>query len=239
MKHLNAIGLAALACLALTAAVGANVASASEPTASGTIPQGFTGSGGTGTLSVTASTVIIHCTSSTSSGELSSSTTIQNAVVTFHGCTNSVTGGECHSDSQPTGTIRTNALHGTLVYLVSTSSTTGVLLRPASGETVATFDCPSFLGNTHMSVTGQVVAHLTPVNTEATKFTLTFSQASAGHPIPAAYLNPSGCASVSTTEALKTDSSGLLNFAKSPSAIVGTHTITFAKAVKINSTKCV
>jgi len=238
MKHLKVIGLAALACLALTAAVGANVASASEPTASGTVPQGFTGTGGTGTLSVTASSLIIHCTSSTSSGELSSSTTIQNAIVTFHGCTNSLSGGECHSEGQPSGTIKTNALHGTLVYLEAGSSTTGVLLKPASGETFATIDCPSIFGNTHMSVTGQVVAHLTPVNTEATTFTLTFSQASAGHPIPAAYLNPSGCASVSTTEALKTDSSGLVNFSKSPSAIVGTHTIHFSKAVKINSTKC-
>lgn len=241
MRFLKSFGVAALAALALTAIAGASMASASEPKAEGTIPNGFTGAGGTGTLSITPSpSLTVHCTTSKSTGTVNTSTSINATVVTFHGCTQSLTGTECHTAGQPAGTIVTNTLHGTLVYLETGKNTVGVLLTPTAGGTFATFDCPSFLGNEHITVTGQVLGHLSPVNTSTTKYTLTFSQASAGHPIPASYLTNSGCVHTSTTEALLSHGTGPVPFFNKPSSLVGTHTITLNNGpLKINSTSCV
>jgi hypothetical protein len=240
MKHFKSIGLVVLAALALTAIAGASLASASEPQAESTFPNKFTGHGGTGQLFVTPEPDLpIHCTGSTSKGEITSATTAANVQVTFSGCKGPL-GVNCHSAGEGTGGITTNVLHGTIVYLETNSSRAGILLKPATeGGNFASFTCTSIFGNTNISVKGQVLAELTPVNTTTKEFVLHFSQASKGHPLPASYLAPAGCAHTSTTDALLTTSSGLFNFANKPSSLVGTHTITLEKDLKVNSTKCV
>jgi hypothetical protein len=246
MKYLRSMGLAVLAALSVTAFVGVGMASASEPVGTPNpvgFPVTFTGTGGTGLLETTpepenGTVHKVHCTASKSSGELSSASTVQNVVVTFTGCKDASSGVPCTTSGQASGTILTNKLHGTLVYLETGSSKTGVLLKPAVGTTFASFVCGLFGINANLTVSGEVLGELTPVNVSTKTFTLTFKKAS-GHPIPSSYLNPSGCAHVSTTESLKAQSTGAQVWGPLTSGLEGSQTLTFSKEVKVDATSCV
>jgi hypothetical protein len=235
MKYLRPLGLAVLAALSVMAVMGAGIASASEPTAvptsPNTFPVAFHGHGGAGELNTTSNHQVA-CTTSTSKGEISSETTAKNIEVTFHGCTAFFGLVSCTSAGQPAGTIKTNVLHATLVYL--SGSTKGLLLKPAAGETFATMNC----GGTSISVTGQVLGRLAQVS--HTQWTLHFEMVTKGHPVPASYQNPAGCANISTTEALKaTGTGGFTPFAASPAGIKGTQTITLTKGTALTGAGCV
>ena len=245
MNYLRSLGLAVLAALSVMAFMGAGVASASEPIATPNpvgFPVAFTGVGGTGTLETTpdsgGAVHKVHCTASSSSGELSSASTTKTPVVRFTGCTDPSTGANCKSTGAAANEIVTNKLHGTLVYLETGKSRTGVLLKPETGTTFAAFTCVAIFGITaHLSVTGEVLGELTPVNVQTKDFTLTFKKA-AGHPIPSSYLNPTGCAHVSTTDALKASSTGASVWGPLTSGLEGSQTLTFSKEVKIDATSC-
>lgn len=244
MKHLKGLGLMALAAVVAMAIFGAATASASEPKAEpegGTFPVTFTGSGGTGVLEVTPESGkvrTVHCTGNTSSGEISSANTAKNIKVDFSGCTTTGpfgNGWTCTTSGATSGHIVTNSLHGTLVYLTAGSNSTGILLKPESGTTFATFTCKGVLLSETMTVTGTVVGKLTPINTLTNSFTLTFSQKE-GHQEPSSYLSNTGCV-VTATQLLSTGS-GAEAFGPRESGISGSETLTTSKKIKVNATKC-
>jgi hypothetical protein len=235
MKYLRSLGLAALAALSVMAVMGAGIASASEPkavpTSPNTFPVAFHGHGGHGELNTTSNHQVT-CTTSTSKGEISSENTAKNIEVTFHGCTAFFGLVSCTSAGQPSGTIKTNVLHATLVYL--NGSEKGLLLKPAAGETFATMNC----GGTSISVTGQVLGRLVQVS--HTQWTLHFEMVTKGHPVPASYLAPVGCAPISTTSALHAiGHGGFTPFPTTTAGIKGTQTITLTKGTALTGEKCV
>jgi hypothetical protein len=235
MKYLRSLGLAVLAALSVMAVMGAGIASASEPTAvvtsPNTFPVAFHGHGGAGELNTTSNHQV-SCTTSTSKGEISSASTAQNIEVTFHGCTAFFGFVSCTSAGQPTGTVKTNVLHATLVYL--SGSTKGLLLKPKEGTTFATMNC----GGTSISVTGEVLGKLVQVS--HTQWTLHFEMVEKGHQNPGSYLNPVGCKAISTTEALKaTGTGGFTPFAASSAGVKGTQTITLTKGTALTGAGCV
>jgi hypothetical protein len=237
MKYLKSLGLAALAALSVMAFMGAGIASASEPkaepTAPNVFPVGFHGHGGAGSL-LTTSNKSVECTTSVSSGEITSASTVQNAVVTFSGCTAFFGFASCTSAGEQTGSIKTNPLHGTLVYLETGSGKKGLLLKPASGTVFASFNC----GGTTITVSGEVLGEL--VAKSHTEYTLHFRRLSNAHPDPASYLSSVGCKHTSTTESLiSTGHGGFSPFAASPAGISATQTITLTKPTALGGTGCV
>lgn len=237
MKHLRSLGLAGLAALSVMAVMGAGIASASEPkaepTAPNVFPVPFHGHGGAGSL-LTTSNKSVECTTSVSSGEISSASTVQNVVVTFHGCTAFFGFVSCTSAGQPSGTIKTNALHGTLVYLETGSAKKGMLLKPAAGTVFASFNC----GGTTITVSGEVLGEL--VQKSHTEYTLHFRRLANAHPDPASYLSNVGCNHTSTTEKLiSTGHGGFSPFAASPAGISATQTVTLTKPTALTGTGCV
>jgi len=234
MKYLKSLGLAVLAALSVMAVMGAGIASASEPkavpTSPSTFPVPFHGTGGHGELNTTSNHQVT-CTSSTSKGEIISETTAQNIEVTFHGCTAFFGFVKCTSSGQPEGTIKTNVLHATLVYL--SGGTKGLLLKPKSGTTFATMNC----GGTTITVTGEALGRLAQVS--HTEWTLHFEMVEKGHQNPASYQNPVGCAAISTTSALDaTGTGGFTPFANSSAGIKGTQTITLTKGTALTGAGC-
>jgi hypothetical protein len=237
MKYLKSSSLAVVAALAVFAVVGTGVASASEPTAvvtsPNTLPVAFHGHGGAGTLEATDGHQVAWSTSTTKT-EISSSTTFQKMEVTFTGSTAFLGLVKCTSPGQPEGTVKSNVLHGTLVYLEQGSSKKGLLLKPAVGTTLLTMIC----GGTTITVTGEVLGRLAQVS--HTEWTLHFEMVTKGHPVPASYQNPVGCAAINTTEALHAvGTGGFTPFAKSPVGIRGTQTITPTKGTALTGTGCV
>ena len=221
-----------LAALAVLAVVGAGAASAShpklEPTAPNTFPVPFHGHGGAGSLKTTNNHEV-SCTTSVSSGEIGSASTAQNVVVTFSGCTS---GFSCTSANEPTGSIKTNPLHATLVYLEGSKK--GLLLKAEGGKPFAVFSC---FGTT-ITVTGEVLAEL--VQKSHTEYTLHFKRATNNHPIPASYQNPTGCKATSTTESLiSTGHGGFTPFPASPSGVEGTQTITLTEGSALVGAGCI
>jgi len=236
MKYLKSLGLAVLAALSVMAVMGAGMASASEPVVDATsFPVSFTGAGGHGLLEVTNGNKVT-CTGSTSSGNIVSTTTAENVVVKFTGCTASF-GAGCQSSGAAAGEIVTKKLHGTLVYLETNSTKTGILLKgEGASKTFATFTCAGGLAS--LEVVGEVIAELTSPNVKTKTFTLHFYSAG-GHPTPASYLSNVGCTHVSTTEALKTKSSGFPSFGLTGSAVQGTQTLTTSQEITVTATSCV
>ena len=235
MQYFRSLGLAALAALSVMAAMGAGIASASEPTAvptsPNTLPVVFHGHGGHSELNTTSNHQVT-CKTSTSKGEISSATTAQNVEVTFHECTAFFGLVECTTPGQPEGTVKTTVLHATLVYL--SGSTKGLLLKPKEGTHIATMNC----GGTTITVTGQVLGRLVQVS--HTEWTLHFEMVTKGHPVPASYQNPVGCKAISTTEALDAvGHGGFTPFAASPAGLKGTQVITLTKGTALVGTGCV
>jgi hypothetical protein len=236
MKYLKSLSLAALAALAVMVVVGGGAASASEPkaepTAPNVFPVPFHGHGEAGSL-LTTSNRSVECKTSVSWGEISSASTIQNAVVTFNECTAFFGFASCTSAGEPAGSIKTNPLHGTLVYLETNNSKKGLLLKPASGTVFASFNC----GGTTITVSGEVLAELVAKNHN--EYTLHFRRLSNAHPDPASYLSNVGCKHTSTTEKLTaTGHGGVSPFAVSPAGISATQTISLTKPTALVATAC-
>ena len=234
MQYLRSLGLAALAALSVMAVMGAGIASASEPsavvTSPNTFPVAFHGHGGAGELNTTSNHQVT-CSTSTTKGETTSASTFQNIEVTFTSCTGFFELVSCKTPGQAAGVVKTVPLHATLVYL--SASEKGLLLKPKSGTTFATLEC----GGTTITVTGEVLGRLTQVS--HTEWKLHFEMVTKGHPVPASYQNPVGCANISTTDALKaTGVNGITPFAASSAGLKGTQTITLTKGTALVGEKC-
>jgi hypothetical protein len=174
-----------LALAAVSAAMFAlpAVASAGSPIVEcGTSACGkFTSHGGSSVLSTTGG-VTVTCSTNTGSGNLTTTTT-GDIKFTFHGCTESVFGSECHSTGQPEGTIVTTEFLFHTTYLTDDKKTPGVLVTPAANEHFASFTCFGGFSNHEVKGNG-VMGRLTAPGcggTSATKsLTLSFEATSHG-----------------------------------------------------------
>ncbi|HEY5943302.1 MAG TPA: hypothetical protein VIT89_10645 [Solirubrobacterales bacterium] len=72
----------------------------------------------------------------------------------FTGC--SAFGFSCSTSGSPAGTITTNALTFTTVYLNSGKTTPGITLKPNSGETFVSFNCFILPVTVHGSINGHI-----------------------------------------------------------------------------------
>jgi hypothetical protein len=240
MKYLKSVSLAGLVALAVMAVMGVGAASASEPKAEptdGTFPIAFHGHGGHGILQTTVDDHTVTCTNSGSSGSITSASTIEHLSVTFRECIDVQTGLSCTTSGQAAGTIKTNTLNGTLVYLETNSSKIGLLLRNKEGaaKPFAHFVCG---GLVTIEVSGEVLAEVTQLS--HTELVLHFRKLAANsHPSPGAYLANIGCTHTSTTEKLLTKASGFQNWGPFASGIEGTQTVTLTEGGKIASTSCI
>jgi hypothetical protein len=249
MKYMKMLSMAALAALTVLAIVGAGTASASEPKAeleAGQVfPVKITGHGGTGELTTVpdagGKVRSVHCTSSTSTGEIDSATTVKSVQVHFKGCTATGPFGfklNCTTAGRGAGEITTSILKGTLVYTKTASSDAGVLLEPAAGTQFAHFVCG---GVQTLAVNGAVIGELSPVNGAfSTSLTLSFTEAN-GVQTPNTYLSNVGCKHTAVTLSSTGTSLGFggESFAAIHAGLTGDQTLTLSKKVKINSTFCV
>ena len=236
MKYLKSLSLAGLAALAVLAVVGGSAASASEPklepTSGVPYPIPVTGTGGHGVLEATDGHQTT-CTSSKITGNITAASTLQNIVVTFHGCSAFFGFVACNTAGQPSGTVVTTPLHGTLVYL-DTTGKKGILLNPEKETHFATLEC----GGTKIKVHGHVLAELTQITEK--EYVIHFRKLSNHHPDPALYLNPTGCGHISTTDTLNAEGTGgFTPFPTNPAGLQGTATLVPANHVKLTGNGCV
>ena len=230
--------------IALILAVQVSHALASQPkfvTESGEFALTFTGSGAEGKLEVLPQGSIIrfvNCRESSSTGTISTSTTIEATKVIFKGCAATLPSLGANVNCQNTknsGEIVTNLLEGSLIYVKAGSPETGIDLEPESTPEFAKFTCGSFLKET-ISVTESVIGIVTPVNASfGVTFTVSFSQKD-GHQEPEGYLASSGCSFVKNV--LMTTGSGVDTFGPLQSGVQGTETIKTSQPIKISATKC-
>jgi hypothetical protein len=113
----------------------------------------------------------VECTSSKSTGELTSPTHIGHIHVTYKGCTSG--GFKCTNIAKP-GTLETKELQGDVGYLNKTNHEVGVLITPVvAGGNLAEFTCGEAL---EVETKGGVIGQAGPVN-EFTKLgSLTFKK---------------------------------------------------------------
>lgn len=242
MKYLKMLGLAALAALAVMAMAGAGMARASEPKMEpNSFPVVFSGSGATSALETTSEggkVRTVECSANSFTGEIQSFTTLKNVIFKFTGCTASGPFGTkwaCVSAGAASGEVRTVSLTGTLVYLSPGSSAAGMLFSPEGGATFMSFTCKGIFLSETLTVTGAVIAKLSPVNSLTNVFMLTFGQ-TGGHQVPETYLASSGCAA--TNAVLATSGSGAESFGPVQSGISATENLTFSQKIKVGSSSC-
>jgi hypothetical protein len=153
--------------------------------------RGFTSSGGEAQLRTTEG-IGTHCTSETTTGELTGSKGIGNVEVTFQGCQVETlglvcTGGEFEEGSfkQKPGEIKTRALKGTLGYIEgkgTTSPVVGISLTPEAKKGLfAQFICGGVLvvrvGTKPKQGGGDsIISPITPINTMGNTAVQTYTQ---------------------------------------------------------------
>lgn len=179
MKHLRILGLAVAAVLALSA-VAASGASAALPEFTGPFPKAFTSTSGKGTLETKAGRKVT-CEADTNTGKITGAKSDE-ATVKFTGCKIEKTGVTltCTSPGAKEGEIVVEVL-STLVYIKEAApKEVGIVLKPKTGTTFVTFKCvgKSIFGTVEESVTvrGEVIGVITPINTLTSTFTLAFKQ---------------------------------------------------------------
>lgn len=182
MRSIRMFGLVAVVAAAAMALIGASSASANAEYFQGGNPLGhvvgFTGTSGAGTLQTVGGSTVT-CTSDKATGKLLNATEDE-AEVTFSGCKGPLSAA-CTTSGQASGVILTKQLKSELVNLVGGG--VGVLLTPKeAGGLFAEFSCLGVV----IKVRGSVVGVVTPVDSEQTTGTLTFSQ-SGGHQLPSEY----------------------------------------------------
>jgi hypothetical protein len=205
--------LLAISCLGVIGTAGA---SASQPKFS-MAPATFSGSAvGASEMSFGG----VSCSLGSLSGEVATVTTFKGLKVTLKACQESLFHTPCTSPGSASGEIRMNLLGGKLVYLEAASSEVGVLLKPESGTSFASFSCT--VSGSH-NLTGELVCHLTTSELKCST--------SGGAQSPTSYLNPVGCAVVPGV-ALK-DNGTTAGYVKS------TFALAFTPGMSLNSTFCV
>jgi hypothetical protein len=183
MRKVKIIGVTLVAVFALSA-LGAASASAVTPSwfKGGTIiAQGttdtFTGSAGAGVLEAKGGLGTVKCKSDTSAGQITGPWTETKIVVIYKECAKGAK--PCTSAGQAAGTIKTNEVSGTNIYLDTLAkghTKAGIALKPTTGTVFVAFTCEGEVKN---EVSGEVIGEALPLNagTDKTEGTLTFVQA--------------------------------------------------------------
>jgi hypothetical protein len=223
MKRRMKLGAVAMLAM-LSLAVGTTTsASASHPELEGA-PAMFTGAQ-VGTSELTTFATITCSAGSISGGELASTNLLNHLVITMTGCKEPLFSTPCSTSKLSTGTNVSEVIAGALVYLQSGSSEVGIVLTAEAGSVVFRFTC-SFSG-AH-EVKGAMICHLTPINVLSNSGQLSCKKSGSTQE-PTSYLTPSGCGLASGVT-LKDNGS--------IAAFKGLYSITYSKALKLNSTKC-
>jgi hypothetical protein len=168
----------------------------------------------------------ITCSAGSSKGEVNTATTVKGVKIIYTGCKEPIFGTPCTSSGASSGEIKTNALSGKTAYLVAGSSEAGIVLKPESGTSFASFKCT--ISGEH-NVTGEVVCHAAPVNVLSASGELNCTK-SGSTQTPTSYLAASGCKAV-TGVTLKDNGE--------TAAVKALNTVTFSKALKLKSSSCV
>jgi|HubBroStandDraft_2_1064218.scaffolds.fasta_scaffold83013_3 hypothetical protein len=164
MRHRRTGVLLALVAVLAMSAVVTSAASAAAPEFKPATKQVFSGTSGALTIQNSA-TNEITCSKETSTGEITSATTVGGVVLTLTGCESPEQGG-CKLTSEGAknlGEIVTNALKGVLgtVKTSEAASGVGLLLEPASGSVWAKIEgCI-----TDWTLEGNLAAEVTPIKT--------------------------------------------------------------------------
>lgn len=131
----------------------------------------------------------IHCSKVTGEGELTGAKTAS-AKLTFTGC--GANGVQCESTGAPLGEVKTGTLPVELVYLSKEKHEVGLVFNyeepthkfpPPPPLTFAQWECSGRGGGMRRAV----IATVSPVNTKASSFSVTFSQKSTGVENPTFY----------------------------------------------------
>lgn len=132
--------------------------------------SGFSATTGSATIETAAKTTV-KCTAGFLSGEYDGPQSVA-LMITFMGCeATGALGGGCQSEGASSGEIKTVALSGQLgVIKAGVKPAVGWELKPAAGTDLATFRC----GSAEATLTGSVIAPVTPVDKMSVAFTLKF-----------------------------------------------------------------
>lgn len=174
MTRVRMLGLALVAALAVTAVAVSSASAATcstKPCFTGPYPNTFTSKSGAGTLETVGGTKVKCSSDSTEGGEITGEKTDKVKSVVFKGCESS--GFKCSTSGAASGEIKTSELESTLGYINKSTKEVGIELKPKGGGNFATFECTAFV---KVTVKGSVIAVITPINTETTKYTLKFTQ---------------------------------------------------------------
>jgi hypothetical protein len=132
----------------------------------------FTGKAGAGVLEAKGGLGTVKCAGDTSKGEIEGPTTVVNVVVTYTGCTKGTK--KCTSGTETAGTIKTNTVKGTNIFVNAGKTIAGILFTPPAGSPFVAFTCE---GEAKNEVTGELIGEANPLKgTPANTGTLTFAQ---------------------------------------------------------------
>ncbi len=132
----------------------------------------FTGKGGKAVLETVGKSKI-RCKENNNAGEIEGPKDIRRLSVTYTGC-EIVLGIKCATTGRAAGEIVTEKIAGELIYLDKEHTKAGVLLRPESGTTFASFECEGVAAEDSGDLIGQAL----PLGTESTGGELVLEQAS-------------------------------------------------------------
>lgn len=103
----------------------------------------------------------IVCKAGKDEGQISGAKTVGKVLVTLTGCEEASFKSACETGGTA-GEIKLGELQGELGYTNKSTKTVGLLLRPASGETVASFSCPGDI--IHNQIKGSFIGKVWQVN---------------------------------------------------------------------------
>jgi len=137
----------------------------------GHLPVGFTTESGPVTAEMAGFESLVHCAASSGEGEITGPrSTVSKYTLT--GCaTERGSHAKCHSENANEGEIRTGPIDAELVYIDQAKHEVGILLDPGGGTYIA-FRC----GGESAEGRGPFLAPGSPVNEEASVFTVTLEQ---------------------------------------------------------------
>ncbi len=171
MKRMRLIGLALVALFAMGALASAS-ASAALPEFSPAKGVTLTGTSGKAVLETLGGGTKVECSGGSSGGEITGEKTVSKVKITFTGCKSA--GFACTSGSDPSGTLLTNELTGTLGYISKANKEVGILFKPTTGKEFIEFNCVG--GIVKVKVLGLLICPITPVNLVVKEYTLKCEQ---------------------------------------------------------------
>jgi hypothetical protein len=112
-----------------------------------------------GAVTIQGEVRLFTCKASTEEGQITGAKTVGKVLVKLTGCKEPGFNSECNSGVLKAGEIQLNELTGELGYTNKATKAVGLDLKPASGELLATFNCPGDLINVKLkgSIIGRIV----------------------------------------------------------------------------------